>query len=476
MNKILSNEKFWLILLALLVLPFLLLCIFIHPSADDYILTADTWRDGIFGHSVKVYFEWSGRYFATFIFSLNPLVFGWYTGYKLLPIFLLALFYYGIYYLIKNILNNETSAVRQHLISLIIFLVFLNNIPSPSECIYWMSASLTYFLPSALMLILSGLIIKSTYSEEHKSKNIVLIVLLSIIITGSNEVHMILLFIASSLLCVYSLITKKKIKKVHLIFWITVLLATLIVICAPGNYSRMSLFKGNADIIFSFKLSILAFIKISVKLIQDPAFIIVTMVMIACLPGLRKNKRFLDIIKLSPFYTFPISIIIIFCFYFVVTYSTGLNPALRIHNTVMLIFIFLWFFNIAILHNYLLSKNKIMLIEVPPTLINLIAVGAFILTITQFSKVPGKEIVCEGDIFRAGYDLIFNAPAYNQEMNERNKLIEHAIKEGRRYIEVPPIKTKPLSIFFIDITKETDNWINYSASEYFGLDSIKLKK
>jgi len=181
-------------------------------------------------------------------------------------------------------------------------------------------------------------------------------------------------------------------------------------------------------------------------------------------------------ISVSPFLSVPLSILIIVSLYFMVVYSTGLNPALRIHNTVTLIFIILWFFNISILHNYLLRKNKVMMIEVPPMLTKLLAGGAILLTVTQFSKEPGKDIVCEGNIFHAGYDLFVNAAAYNSEMNARNEMIHAAISENKKFVEVPALNTLPESIFFVDITEKADNWVNISTAKYYKLDSITLIK
>jgi hypothetical protein len=238
----------------------------------------------------------------------------------------------------------------------------------------------------------------------------------------------------------------------------------------------MGSFAGNSNLIFSLKQSLIAFAKISVTLIQDPAFIIVTMLLIAYLPKFRLNKRFTDMISVSPFLSVPLSILIIVSLYFMVVYSTGLNPALRIHNTVTLIFIILWFFNISILHNYLLRKNKVMMIEVPPMLTKLLAGGAILLTVTQFSKEPGKDIVCEGNIFHAGYDLFVNAAAYNSEMNARNEMIHAAISENKKFVEVPALNTLPESIFFVDITEKADNWVNISTAKYYKLDSITLIK
>jgi hypothetical protein len=474
MNKLFSGEKLWLFLLFILFLPFLVLSFYAHPSADDFILSAVVRDDGIIAHFKQVYFEWSGRYFGTFIVSINPLVFGWDFGYKLLPIVLLFIFYTGIYFLIKNILTENFSRIGKHLISLTIILLYINNIPSTAESIYWMTGSLAYFLPASLSLFFFGLFAKSAYSERNNIMMPLLMILLAIMIAGSNEINMLFLLELTTIIIAHRFITKRRITGAHFIVWVAVVVASFVVITAPGNYYRMESFSGHSDLAFSVKQSFLAFTKISVDFIHDPAFIIVSMLFIAFLPEFRKNKRFTEIIRISPFYAIPFSILIIASLYFVAIFSTGLNPALRIHNSVALIFIFLWFLNIAVLHNFLLNKNKIATLEIPQYLIILLVTGAIILTITRFSKEPGKNIVCEGNIFRAFYDLYYNANGYNSEMNNREKIIKKAINENHKYVEVPALTYIPATIHFIDITEKTGHWINISTARYYGLDSIKI--
>jgi len=162
--------------------------------------------------------------------------------------------------------------------------------------------------------------------------------------------------------------------------------------------------------------------------------------------------------------------------YFFVSFTTGLKPALRVHNTVAFFFLPAWFYCLAVLHNYLLDKNKIHVIEAPKYIIILLSMAAILLTVTNFIKEPGKEIIAEGNIFRAGYDLFFNVQSYNNELNSREEMIRTSIADNKKSIEVPSLTKVPQTIYFIDISNHADNWINISTAKYFGLDSIKLKK
>jgi len=476
MNKIFSSEKLWLILLILLVVPFFVLSFFVHPSADDFILSAVVRDEGIIAHFKQVYFEWSGRYFGTLIVSLNPLVFGWDFGYKLIPIALLLIFYAGIYSLIKNIFKEEISAIRKQLISLIIFVVFVNNIPSTSECIYWMTGSLTYFLASSFTLFLFALYVKTKKSDNVKISELLLMTVFSVMIAGSNEVSMVFQLELSTLIIFYYIINKKSICKAHLINWIVIIIATVVVVSAPGNYSRMDTFSGHFNIIYSISESFISFTKVSIVFIKDPAFIIITMIFIAFLPYFRKFTFFNNLIKISPFYVIPISILVVTSLFFTIVYSTGLSPALRIHNSVAMIFVFVWFYNVSVLHNYIISKNKNVMIEVPSYLIKLLSLATFILITTSFTKEPGKDIICDGNIFHASYDLVINASSYNTQMNNREIIIKEAQKQNKKTVVLPPLNNVPTIIHFVDITDNPKYWVNESLAKYYNLDSIYLKK
>lgn len=476
MIKLLENEKFWIALLLLLILPFIALSFFIHPSADDYILSAVVRDNGFIEHFKQVYFEWSGRYFATFIVSMNPLVFNWAFGYKLIPVLLFILYYIAFYYLMNVFLSEKSDRINKHLFSLIGVVLFCEVIPSTSECFYWMSGSLTYFLPSILTMLLLTLLLKITYFEESRKSIFASALVLPFLICGSNEVNMIFLLGLLSSVIFYRLVRRKTIIKILLLVWLCTLAASILLITAPGNYYRIETFSGQYDILFASNQAVISFFKIALSFLKDPAFLISTMLFVSVLDYLRKSTVFLTIINVSPFYCIPFATILLMTMYFFVSYTTGLKPALRIHNTVAFFFLPAWFYCMAVLHNYLLRKGKVVSIEVPKYIIILLSVAALILTVTNFSKEPGKEIIAEGNIFRAGYDLFINATTYNNELNAREDMIRIAVLENKKYIEVPSLTIIPQTIYFIDITDKTDNWINISTAKYFGLDSIKLIK
>lgn len=476
MIKLTNKLWFWISLLILLLLPFLLLSFFCHPSADDFIVSAYVKERGIFGHFHQIYFEWSGRYFSSFLKCFNPLVYGWLWGYKLIPLFLIILFYASIYSFISSIFSSGLDYLKKHILSLIIVLLYFNNIPSTSECIYWMDSSLNYFLGNILVLFFFALFLKSLNNVQTRTGALIALVILPLIIVGTNEISMLAIDEILLLIFIFFLLKSKKIPRSLILVLIAALISTVIETTAPGNYRKMIYFPENMDIVFSLQQSLMAFFKISVKFIIDPAFIIVTVLYAALLTLFYKNKTYKNLVNFSPFYTLPFSLLVLLSMYFFITFSTGLNPALRVHDAVGIYFLFAWFYNIAAIHNYLISRFKTELIEVPSYLIKLLAAAAIIFAVTQFSKEPGKDIVCEGNIFHAYYDLFYNAAKYDNELNEREHQIIQAVNQHEKILEVKPLSVTPGTIHFMDIINDPVFWINLSQAKYFGLDSIKTSK
>ena len=474
MKKLLGEEYFWIIMLSLLVLPFIAISFFDHPSADDYIISAVVRDNGFFAHYRQVYFEWSGRYFSTLLECFNPLVYGWFFGYKLIPILLIVLFYIGIFRLFKSIFGEELSSIKIHLISLILLLLYFNNIPSTAECIYWMDGSLEYFTGIILSLFFFALLIKQWYSEKIKASSYLFLVILIAMIVGTNEISMLLLDEILFIIVLKEILNKRKLNKCLITSIIAAITATIFEITAPGNYSRMGGFNGNSNFIFSMQQCFIAFLKIAGSFIKDPGLLITSLIFVAFLPLLKNNKIFREITKANPFIVLPLSVLVLSSLYFPAVFATGMNPALRVHNVVAFGFIFAFFFNIAVIHAYLMRKNKIEQIDVPSYLVKILAVAALVLTVSEFTKEPGKEIICEGNIFRAGYDLIFNVRTYSNELNAQEEQMQTSVAERKKYIEIASLTKVPQSIYFIDISNKADNWVNISTSKYFKLDSVKL--
>ena len=282
MNKIIGKPIFWAVLLSALLLPFLILSFYCHPSADDYIFAAQVKKMGGFAYFDLIYHSWSGRYFSTFIKFFNPLVYDWLWGYKLIPFFLIILFVTSIYFFVKIIFPIETTKTKRIIISLSFVLLYFNIMPSTPEGIYWIESSINYLFANTLLIFFFTIIFKNWNSKKIKIVDYLIIFTIPIMIVGSNEISMLALNEFLFILIIYQFLITKKINKLLIIPFIIAFISTIIEITAPGNYMRMtSSFSLNSDILLSLKLCIISFVKISIKFLQDPGFLIASILYFA---------------------------------------------------------------------------------------------------------------------------------------------------------------------------------------------------
>lgn len=479
MIKIKKTEILIILGLLVLIAPFFLLSFFAYPSADDFILSATVKNYKFFEYQQFAYNSWGGRYFGTFIVSLNPLCFDWMFGYKLVPVLLFVLLYFSIYVLMQKLLGVDFTNRKIHLISLTLYTLYLNNMPSTAEGFYWMTGALGYTLASIILILFVALIIKlnTRIKNSQKILNFILALILSLFVVGANEISMMVLFEIIGLILIYDFIIIRKVNIAYIVILAFTIAAAFIVFYAPGTQAKLN----NLPNHFNLGFSVIKSVELSLMIIgfnlQSFPFIIVSLIFIPFANSLSKSNNTLGkIAEISPYISIPVSFAIIFSLYFVAYFSLGNNPAWRVHNNISLVFIILWFLNILIIIRFLKNKNY-SIHPTPKYLTTILIFVAFLFVFIDFHiKDPRDGIKFKGNIAHAFYDLIYKAPAYNKEINKRYLLIQKAKKENQNSLEVERIKNIPQTIFYDDISVDPEYWMNMGFARYYNIKSIKLKE
>jgi hypothetical protein len=76
-----------------------------------------------------------------------------------------------------------------------------------------------------------------------------------------------------------------------------------------------------------------------------------------------------------------------------------------------------------------------------------------------------------GNTREAVVDLFYRGPAYRAEMKER-----YARIGAGGDVVVEPIKIKPKTLFFEDITEDPAIWQNVEMARYFSVPSVRLSR
>lgn len=464
-------------MLAVLIIPFMVLSFFTFPSADDFSISFLAREAGFWNYQHLMYDTWTGRYAANFIEAINPLVWGWEWGYRLIPIIMMIMMVFSIYILLRFLIKYNFTRMEILAGTLIIFTLYLNIFPGISEGLYWMTGAIEYLFANILMMLLIPAFewIRVDGLRFYQRLIFYLIsVFLAFVICGLNEISILLLFefIALRILWKYSLTRRIDLTATGLL--LIVVGAGLIEVSAPGNFDRMSEFSGNFNFFATLSGSIKSVTKLVGIFLQNPPFLILTLLFIPY--SVRKpieNTPLWHLSRLKPIWVLFISIFVIFSLYIPPFLGMGINPPLRVHALIALVFLWLWGINIYSLMQYIRRKG-IDKIALPSWASYFLVIVAVILTLTDFNKIPSGPVYFRGNIVRAWSDLALRASNYNKQMNDRILFIDKVKENGMDTIEFCRLKDVPQTIYFIDISEDPAHWINYSFSRYYNTCPVRL--
>ncbi|WP_133271378.1 DUF6056 family protein [Hymenobacter radiodurans] len=232
------------------VTPFLLLSYYNHPFMDDYYNAANVRTTGLWAQQIELYLRWTGRFSSSLLVTAaNPLVYGWYDGFRWTPA-LTLLATLGTIYLGLRTLSQRQLPRLQAAVAAGIFLIFyLHMIPDPYSAIYWFTGSVVYHLAGLTLLLVFIASERARQAAQVKSRLgwRALAVGCAVISAAANE--MTLLHLLLSLALVLG-ISWYRAQWSQLRWWGALLLLTLVVavitVIAPGNYVRMQ-FEGYAQ-------------------------------------------------------------------------------------------------------------------------------------------------------------------------------------------------------------------------------------
>lgn len=457
----------YLLAILFLLLPFLVISIYNHPSADDFSYSDFANRLGFWNAQIENYFIWTGRYTATALLTVSPLDYTNLTLYRVLPVLLLISFSFSVYYFLNKLLIHTRRRDLIVLTFLILFL-YIYYTPNITEAFYWMAGSITYQLASILTLFLFSILLDLIRIKD-RNKKIILTLLASflcIVIVGLNETSMLILVVITFILFATDFYIKKAPDPVLLILFLVTAAASAVVILAPGNLVRMAEKPGRFQLIYS----IIGSIKTTLLYIAGwlPMLLITIALFSPLLNIIAGNiKADFSLGKLN----FRHVLILAFAFlgfialcFFPSYWSQGGKPPPRTVNVIYLLFIF-GSFALSVLFFLLLQNLKRPVPEIPHAI-----------RISMVFVVLAILIVKPNNIRKVYLDLLSgSAYRYNIEMNQRYDLLEKCDSE----CVVPPIKNRPFTLFAYDLAEKPSNemyWYNRHLGDYFGLEPIKVKK
>jgi hypothetical protein len=180
-----------------------LVSLFVHPNAEDILIAQKSRDQGIFNASITMLLSYDGRYATNIFHGLSPLAFGWYNGFKLMPIFNTLFVSLCLFFLLGQLFEN-INKLSLLSISFLFVLANLAIAPNLPMSLFSYIATLIYFLPWAFLFLWVG----SFHLYLKKQKGAIFYIVSAVALffaNGMSEMFLVHNFTALALLWVYLL-------------------------------------------------------------------------------------------------------------------------------------------------------------------------------------------------------------------------------------------------------------------------------
>ncbi len=466
-----KTAKTFLILEIISFISLIILSFFAQPQADDFGFANSLNKFDWLGSQINWYKTWFGRFSSTML-----IISGLYVDFtilcKVFPILILSGYLFA-FYLISGKLFVEIPNLLRWILAFSFMFLFVSEMPSLSQGVYWFTAAATYAVANILMIIFFAL-----FDSFHKTTGYIALILSGVFIIGSNETAMLVLMV---FVCAELLINIKE-KKLWLILAIFAA-CSLIVALSPGNTLRSQMFEQNHNLLVAVLKSSKTMILLITKWLCNPLLWIV-MALFIYLRAKFKLKIVTTNIKSGIIIFFML--FLIFCTLFPAFWSVNGRPPERALNTSYLIFLFLVVYSVCFgkIGGFMekAMNKKLFLSVLSGWLIVNIYIGSLDLPqrkdFSFYLKHPREAahfilISTNQNNWIDVYADLFSGKAanYRKTMLEREEKIKN-YKGG--LICLPKAEKIPRSIIYQDLTEDSGQWINKVFAEYHHLEKVAL--
>jgi len=447
------------LLLLSVLLPLLALSYFNHPSpADDY-----CYIDTVFKYSwleaMNFYYSgWTGRYFGIFLNHSNPLLFHSFVGFKIIPVILFLSLIFALYNLFRHLTPTLSRAAHIGFAGIVFFLYIL-KMASIVEGFYWMAAFVTYTVPNIFTLLWVAIVLDWYRQDTKKTLLAVLANFLVSAIIGCSETNLLIIIVLIAALWFYRLVFHKKLDGLMISMLIVAAISCYFFFAAPGNQARLDGNPLSRNIVFSVVSSFKYLAVSSFSWIFKTPLLIFSLAWIIVLSKISVGAR--KYFSMPVWFAVLLFIGVLAAQIFPSYYGIGIDPSSRAVNCVYLFFLIGWFYVVGVIFHYF---NQRYTGQFPLSFLRYGVLYSLLVVSIAFSFFRSTNVkMIYADLIQG------RAAAFSRETEERYALIRNS-KDPVVYL--PPIKTRPLSLYFDDIQENRQFLWNKCIAGYFGKEAI----
>ncbi|OYW75823.1 MAG: hypothetical protein B7Z37_11565 [Verrucomicrobia bacterium 12-59-8] len=443
------------------LVPFVILCAYSQPSADDWYMAADTMEKGYWQSNIDFYFGLTGRFFSSALLFMHPMLlsFGTFKCYSLL----LVLGLVGSMRWAVGPWFPEASKGWKWALVVMASVLFVWGMASTSQGFYWGTGSAGYTLPCLLFFCLAGMFGRRCLELDWCPRPLALVVacLLAVAITGCTEVAMAVFLAHITALNVLFFWRHRQVSRPLLIVLSATFVGVAMVVLTPGNANRRAWYTNDVHHVFipAFLMALKLGVRQAAIWLVFLPIVLFSLVILSTWPAAfqlsRQRAWELVIIALL------LMLATVFGGFFLGTWSMGALIPQRAINLLLLFFIIDWVLLLAGVVSLLRSFQ----VEIPRAGV-LLSLLAFLLFATALGTTNNNVKAAWRDL------LSGDAARYDRECNERHATIRASSEQD---LLLPELKARPLTLFFNDLKTDPANWRNTGCARFFRKRSLAVK-
>lgn len=465
----------------LCLLPFLALCWYAHPSADDFLTANDVRRHGHLGYVPFMYQTWTGRYTSALLWGvLNPVAYGNIKeGYGVVCLLLLLALPVALYVLLRTLLVGQFSRGTLWVSSGVLAGLFLFQMPSPAEGFYWITSTYNYVLPALLTLLWLAALARhaSAPTPAAQCKWLGIAALLAVVVIGGNETNAVPLALGVTGFTALRCLQRRRLEWSYIALSAVVVLACAVAFLAPGNFVRMGQ-QHQYSLWESFDKGALSAYRSVVNWLGNGVLVALTVLLLPVSYRLRQVPNLpLNRLAQNPLFITLLMAVSLVLVMFMGWWGTSQPMPLRSRNVLYLFFLIGWFLNVHAWARYLWRRTGRPAFSLPAW------AQAGLLTWIVLAFTLGPRFSWRGheptdnlnNVLVAYQDWLGGAAArYDEQLTARYRTLQEAGWLPDEAV-VEPLQDPPRTILFGDITPDIHDWSNLAYADFFGKKTIRTR-
>lgn len=445
---------------------FLALSFFAHPADDDFCFTARVRELGFLDAQKHWYQTWSGRYAATAALSAFGLAGDLLSLYPWGAVLALLATLASAYALVASARPESLSRPATALAATTLTVLFVTGTPDQAQTFYWLAGSFTFQLGNATIMVLAAVLV---WRERHAGKAVrtaaafIVAALCATFAIGSNEVALVLVLLILGGGTVFAWRGRRASRAFWLALFLVAIVAATIAVTAPGNVARASGIGSDGMLRLPGWLAVLAWAPWTalrmLNWLANPALWAAGLIVLAATlpvgrtlfaPEGRFDARWLAV---------PVIWIVTVFVLSAIGFAVNRYPLPeRAESVVYLTFLLGGLPSLLVLAHWAFGAR----LAAAASPLARYAPACLLVALL------GSPAVVE-----AGKDT-YRGYRYARELDARYAALRAAAARGETHVVVASLSRPPRTLFATDVTTDPRNHRNRCASQYFGVQSIRL--